>query len=130
MHGMSWAIAFERAKSRTCREGIRSRQGDAWRRHTIRGIHAARTGVSNRLDRGHRTLGRRRWDDLIQQVVNEREEMPWQTMAQSREGWAELEGTFVAKALGMPPAQVQALPPGCHMMPDTRRPSTDDDQWT
>lgn len=44
-------------------------------------------------------LGRRRWDELIQQFVSERGEMPWQAMAQDRETWAELESAFVSRAL-------------------------------
>lgn len=63
-------------------------------------------------------------------------EMPWQAMAQDRDRWADLESDFVSKALRVPLRQVHALPPGRHMMPDTRAPredartGTQDDQWT
>lgn len=79
-------------------------------------------------------LGHRRWDEFIQQVANERRKAPWRVIAQDREIWAELKHTFVARVLRVPARQVEALPPGHHMMPDMRvppvdaRPEADDDQ--
>lgn len=46
---------------------------DAWWRPTLRHVHG---GAQNRLGRGHRKLGRRRWDELVQQAVNSEAEQP------------------------------------------------------
>lgn len=67
-------------------------------------------------------LGHVRWDELIQQVANEREEMPWQAKAQNRELWAGIETVCVSSALRLPRQHVHALPPGRHMMPGMRIP--------
>lgn len=57
----------------------------------------------------HEGSGRRRWDELIQQVVAERGEVPWQVMPRDREIWAELESAFVSRVLRVAARQVQAL---------------------
>lgn len=41
--------------------------------------------------RGNRMLGRRRWDELVQQVANMHGGVPRQVMAQDREVWCSLE---------------------------------------
>lgn len=48
------------------------------------------------LGRGHRHLGKRRWDDLIQRHVEERREPenPWQQATQDRTAWAATEKGF------------------------------------
>lgn len=127
-----WAGHSARQADR-CPERRRSKSlgwKDAWWRHTIRGSHAGHRGTSNRLGRGHRLLGRRRWGDLIQQVVNTRGELPWQAMAHDREVWAELETEFVARAMRVSARTQQPSLPGNHMMPDARMPPADCTAYT
>lgn len=44
---------------------------DAWRRQTVRFLHAGSSGPANRLGRGRRRLGTRRWDNAIQATISE-----------------------------------------------------------
>lgn len=55
----------------------------------------------------------------------ERGEMLWHAMPQDHETWPELESAFVSRALRVSARQLQALPPGRNMMPDTRIPPAD-----
>lgn len=52
----------------------------------MRCLHGSSTdvGVLNRLGRGHRHLGRRRWYDAVQDTIAEHAEAPWQLLAQDR----------------------------------------------
>lgn len=51
----------------------------------------------SRLDRGHRRLGERRWDDPVQRHAEEStgQEEPWQAVAADRAKWTERVEGFV-----------------------------------
>lgn len=63
----------------------------------MRCLHGGSTeaGVLNRLGRGHRHLGRRRWDDPMQATAAQHAEAMWQLLAQDREFWRGLEPNFI-----------------------------------
>lgn len=56
-------------------------------RHALRRLHAGDDGASVRRNRGHRLMGKRRWDDPVQATVNSYADMPRQDHAQDREVW-------------------------------------------
>lgn len=91
---------------------------DAWWRHTIRCLHgsSAADGTPNRLGRGHRQLGRRHWDDPIQRTTEPEFEGAWQSVAQDRNRWREIETTFIARVTRAAKQHVGRLPHGRHMM--------------
>lgn len=82
---------------------------DAWWRQTLRYVYG---GSQSRLGRGDRMLGRRRWGEPIQQVVNSDQEGPWQTKALDSEAWAEFEAAFIARAARIPRDRLHAIRAG------------------
>lgn len=52
-------------------------------------------------ERGHSMSGKRRWDEVIQQVVNSRGELPWHVVALDRETWESLGTALVASVPGL-----------------------------
>lgn len=51
---------------------------------------------------GHRTLGKRRWDDPTQRtVIAAGSEAPWQDIAQDRHLWTNTEAEFVRRVTRM-----------------------------
>lgn len=67
--------------------------------------------------RGHRQLGRRRWDDAVQHTTEMESEAPWQVMAQDRAKRRDLEPHFVAWVTHTIEQHVVRLTPGWHMPP-------------
>lgn len=65
----------------------------------MRRLNTTEGGAANRLNRGHRLLDKRRWDDPIQATVDAVAEVPWQCHKQDRKKWKELEIRFVARML-------------------------------
>lgn len=66
----------------------------AWWRHTIRGSHHTGTDPGRRrLSSRHRTLGKRRWHEAIQQQVmtETRDEVPRQIATEDRIRWTSTE---------------------------------------
>lgn len=58
---------------------------DALWRHTVRGMHYTEADPERqRLSRGHRTVGQRRWDEVIQKhlVSSTQADLPWQCITE------------------------------------------------
>lgn len=68
---------------------------------------SARSGVPNSLRRGHRLLGRRRWDDLLQRTTEHVSDAPWQLVPQDRAVWRDLEPQFIARATRTTPQAIK-----------------------
>lgn len=74
----------------------------AWRWKTLNAVPLRRSDPTRRrLNGGHRCLGRRRWDDLVQRHVDaaKGEDTPWHEATQVRDAWCAMEADFVAGAL-------------------------------
>lgn len=69
---------------------------DAWWRRTPKAVHSSRNADEpQRLGRGHRTLGKRRWDDPTQNTgLATGHGMPWHEVAQDRQLLKTLETYF------------------------------------
>lgn len=92
-----WASMAAREPERwVCR--LVSWKGACWR-HTVRRLYAMTDGQPVRLNRGHRLLRTRRWDDPIQATPTMYEEKPWQEHAQDQEGGRALEQPSIARVL-------------------------------
>lgn len=76
---LSWLRAFVAPRQR----------GGGWYR-----CRSSQSGAPNRLGRGHRQPGRRRWADALQHTTEMQCEAPWQVMAQDRAKWPDLEPPF------------------------------------
>lgn len=63
--------------------------------------YAAATGSVEpcRLKSGHRRLGERLWDNLVQRAAELHSGEPWQSVAQDRAEWHHLESGFIARVL-------------------------------
>lgn len=70
---------------------------------------------TNRFNRGHRLLSKRRWDDRIQATVNAEAELPWQCHARDRQQWKELKTSFNARVLRRQERGLPEVPTGRHM---------------
>lgn len=66
----------------------------------VRSCHATATGAPPvRLNRGHRFLGRRRWDELVQHAASIHADTDWTDITADREVWEALEPTFFQSIL-------------------------------
>lgn len=85
---------------------------------TIRCLHgsSARCGAKNRLRSGHRHLGRRCWDDIIQATTGQTSEAPWQRVAQDRAVRPGVGPQFIARATRTAPKVVERISPGRRML--------------
>lgn len=63
------------------------------------GLACSRAQKRQRLSGGHRTLGKRRWDEAIQKQVLTEEETPWQCVTEDWENMASLEVSFLGRVL-------------------------------
>lgn len=90
---------------------------DPWWRDTVHGLHGSsiQTGALNRLGRGHRHLGPRRWDDAVQPATSQQSDAPWQVFAQDRAAWRNSEPHFIARVPRCSVRSVARVPPGGHM---------------
>lgn len=70
------------------------------------------------MGRGHKYLGKRRWDEAFQKVVGL--EVPWKEAAQDRQQWNRMEVTFVQKVARRTLA-LDEIPTGRFMVQDTSR---------
>lgn len=60
---------------------------------------SAGTSPRQRLSRGHRALGKQRWDEAIQQKVLTEAELPWQDVTENRDKLVSLELKFLDRVL-------------------------------
>lgn len=76
-----------------------------------------------RLQRGHRKLGKRRWDEPLQRhLAVEGIEQPWYDMAADRTQWDALELSFAARVLRCGPTALQHRPaPDRYPFRDSKR---------
>lgn len=72
--------------------------------------------ASNRLCRGHRMLGKRRWEDAVQATVSSENDLPWQCAAQGREHGHALEASFIARVARTADSSVDEMPRGRPML--------------
>lgn len=82
--------------------GITANWRDAWLRKPVHAVlHVDADAGRQRLNRGHRFLGHRRWDEVVQKHVDTEAptEVPWQHAALDREFWSSLEEGLVARVL-------------------------------
>lgn len=84
--------------------------------HVAPAEHHRKGGRTNRLNRGHRLLGKRRWDDTIQATVDAVVEVPWHCHAQNRDEWKYLEKSFTARLLRRQASGLSEVPTGRHTL--------------
>lgn len=76
---------------------------DGWCRHTVAGLHytGADPGIS-RLPKGHRTVGKRLWDEVMQKMVLTEAcgKVLWQTITEDRFLWSSLYFELLATDTG------------------------------
>lgn len=106
-------------KCRWC--GITAGWRDVRWKDAVRAVlHVDADRGRQRLNRGHRYFGRRRWDEVMQRHVDDDgvAEGPWQLPALDREHWGSLSEGFVACVLrhrsADPPGSFNAATGLCH----------------
>lgn len=93
-----------RPDNRICMAGVQWKGAYWW--ETLRGLlKRPAEPERKRLAPGHRTLGKRHWDDSLQAHVEDsmQDDSPWTWVAQDRERCYALKATFVAKVLRTSP---------------------------
>lgn len=63
----------------------------------MRLLHSGDVESANRMGRGHRRFGKRRWDDAIQATVSEHTDEQGQMVAQDRNKWQPWEAALIAQ---------------------------------